>query len=148
MSNKKRIGRKVKILEKKRLHSKIEKIKSVIPMLLESQRASEVSINNFLHWAKFYFPSQILEDPNDTKGFYGSKPFQVHSLGYSFDENFDSEFNDFVFDMRKLTPLDEMSCGNLCRKIPINLRVDFKNLVIVGFEAYEAFDLLKETYKF
>lgn len=150
MSNKKRIGKKMACINKKTVKNKMSRKKLIHLMLdkiQESHITLESSLNDFIQKLACY-PPEIFDDPYGTKGVYEIKYSGYHTYGYSFEENFDTDFVDFVFEIRKLTPLDEISCKNLCRKVPSNLRNDFKNLVIVGFEAYEAFALLRDTYKF
>lgn len=54
----------------------------------------------------------------------------------------------FIQEVKKLTPLDHKSIVDICKEIPCKLHNDYKGLLIAGFDAHEALELLKETYKF
>lgn len=130
MSNKKRISKKINKLESKKfikfisdiefVGKQAEKAASIFMKVVEAMDNNTIKLRKLLD--------------------------QRSSL--DFRQTVNSNLRIFIDDVRKLTPLSYIEVVNVCHEIPEKYYEDFKNLLIVGFLADEALNLLRETYKF
>ena len=154
MSNKKRIQKKKIRIEKANINDFIFRMKGLNVASRKSADSLDglakilddfYSGNGFLGQNIYIDYTKCLENKNDRE----VKVFQEHVYGYSFEIEKNTEYEDFLHDIRVLCndPFDRM-IEVYCKITPIELRQDVKGLLMAGFTLEEAFTELRETYKF
>lgn len=131
MSNKKRISKKIQKIESKKISSFKNRLHLACVSSYELTGALE-RLNNI-------FFEGILKMNN-----FQDKIVRICSEKIKMD----GETLDFVHKVWKLSGVDDMESKRILAEMPEETRDPLLNLLIVGYELSEAYDLIKETFKY
>ncbi|MBD8081145.1 hypothetical protein [Chryseobacterium caseinilyticum] len=140
MSNKKRISKKIREIESKRILR--FKIRLNIACVGSSEAVAVLDRVNKI----------LLESILKMNNFQDRIVRACSEYTYGFDVADQIRMNgktlDFLYEVRKLSGVDDMESKRILADMPEDTRDPLLNLLIVGYELSEAYILVKDTFKF
>ncbi len=143
MSNKKRISKRIKKIENK-------KLLNFYFRFAKSANAAESAAVSFLAFVNGV--DIVISKIQDAKEkFVGTaKLFPQHQMGIDFAVNIltTGESLSFINDVRALTGIDDMESKVTLAKMPEHTKIPLLELLKVGYNLNDAYELIKDTFKF
>lgn len=143
MSNKKRIYRRISQIEKK-------KVLNFYFCLDKAAKTAEKTVVSLGMIANGFFSMMksmnVIADRMDRE----IKIYPEHQMGVDFADYLitTQEGLSFINDVRSLTGVDDMESKIILTKMPEHTKIPLLELLKVGYNLNDAYDLIKDTFKF